>query len=120
MAWESRNGRGRYYTRSRKVNGRIVREYVGSGELAELLAEQDEIQREARRLQAEAWQKEKARLQAEAQAVAALCAEVDLLASAVLLEAGFYRPDRGQWRQKRSWSNDKKDTRRKKEARQPG
>ena len=32
MGWEH----GRYYTRSQKVNGRIVREYVGTGRVAEL------------------------------------------------------------------------------------
>ena len=32
MGWE----RGRYYTRSKKVNGRVVREYVGTGQLAAL------------------------------------------------------------------------------------
>jgi hypothetical protein len=33
MGWD----RGRYYTRSRKVNGRVVREYVGTGPVAPTL-----------------------------------------------------------------------------------
>jgi hypothetical protein len=37
MAWD----RGRYYTRSRKVNGRVDREYLGTGEAAERAARQD-------------------------------------------------------------------------------
>ena len=44
MGWE----RGKYYTRSRKVNGRVVREYVGVGRIGELAAELDAIERDKR------------------------------------------------------------------------
>src|SRR5215212_1642630 len=39
--WERRERGGLYYTKSRKVNGRVIREYVGMGPLAELAAEVD-------------------------------------------------------------------------------
>ena len=46
MGWE----KGRYYTRSRKVKGRVVREYIGAGRIGELTAELDAIERERRDL----------------------------------------------------------------------
>jgi hypothetical protein len=50
MPWES-GPRGRpYYTRTRRENGRVIREYVGVGEVGQRAAEEDE----ARRRQAEA------------------------------------------------------------------
>jgi hypothetical protein len=49
--WERRERGELYYTRSRKVAGRVVREYVGTGPLAKLAAETDaeERRREVRR-----------------------------------------------------------------------
>jgi hypothetical protein len=48
MGWE----KGRYYTRSIKVNGRVIREYVGAGEIGEAAYQMDleeRIDREAKR-----------------------------------------------------------------------
>jgi hypothetical protein len=49
MGWE----RG-YYYRSRKVGGRVVREHVGRGPVAELAAQLDDIRREERKAAAAA------------------------------------------------------------------
>jgi hypothetical protein len=97
MGWD----RGRYYIRSRKVNGRVVREYVGTGRVAELAAQLDALEREQRLLDALAVRDEKADLAALEGDMKALSETTDLLARAALLAAGFHRHKRGEWRKRR-------------------
>lgn len=101
MAWETRNGRGRYYTRSRKVGGRVVREYLGCGEVAELIAESDDLDREVREA-ARGERQRSAAVQRERDAVVALvCDAAQLWSRIALLTAGYQRHDRGEWRRRR-------------------
>lgn len=99
MSWETRGGK-RYYYRSKSVNGRTVKEYVGSGPKAE----------EAARLDAEA-AVERRRKHEEFQALVAkhaeigalmdqLDAECDAMMLAVMTPLGFHKY-RGEWRKKR-------------------
>lgn len=97
MGWE----RGRYYTRSRKVGGRVVREYVGGGMGGVLAAQLDEAERDRLQSEAEDAKRLKAELTDRDGPVEALSAECDLLARAVLLVNGYRRHHRGEWRKKR-------------------
>jgi hypothetical protein len=97
MGWDQ----GRYYTRSRKINGRVTREYVGCGPLAELVAELDADQRAQREAQRAALRAERAELKDLDAALGRVCQEAELLARAALVAAGFRQHKRGEWRKKR-------------------
>jgi hypothetical protein len=97
MGWD----RGRYYTRSKKVNGRLVREYVGGGELAERAARVDAIERQRRENEAADRRAERDELAALDADLQALNETADLAARATLLAAGFQQHKRGEWRKKR-------------------
>jgi hypothetical protein len=96
MVWD----RG-YYYRVRKVNGRVVREYVGGGPLAELAAQTDALLRQERELKAQELRRQKEALAALDAELAALCEQVDLVARAALLAAGYHQHKRGEWRKRR-------------------
>ena len=100
MAWETRNDRGRYYTRSRRENGRVVREYVGCGRKGELAAAADAVRRAERNAEHEQIRAELERAEAIDAELAGLHHTVDLLTRGALLAAGFERHKR-QWRKRR-------------------
>ncbi len=101
MGWETRKGRGRYYTRSKRQNGRVVREYVGTGAAAELAASLDEENRRTRQAEARRLQAEQAAMQALENDVAEVCKLTDLAARIALIATGHHRHHRGEWRRKR-------------------
>jgi hypothetical protein len=97
MGWDKG---GRYYTRSRKIGGRVLREYVGGGELGKLAAAVDADARALRAEKAAVWKAEKARLESLEGNVMALDELAGLLARAALVAAGYHQHKR-QWRRKR-------------------
>jgi hypothetical protein len=98
MGWD----KGRYYTRSRKVNGRVVREYIGAGRIGELTAQLDAIERQ-QRAHKRAERKVAQDLAAEHDALLReLNERVDLAARAALLAAGYHQHKRGEWRKRRA------------------
>lgn len=94
MAWERRKRGSWYYTRSRRVGGRVVRDYLGCGLLGQLAAENDEEARQVRREEREG------PLAVEA-ALATLSPALDALLVSTLEGAGYHR-HKGEWRRRRS------------------
>jgi hypothetical protein len=100
VAWEKRERGGRYYTRSRRSpqDGHVVREYVGSGPLAELAARSDRAKREL--AEAEREKEEMERLKALAAPVLEVSEAAEILAHAHLIAAGYHR-HKGEYRRAR-------------------
>jgi hypothetical protein len=101
MGWEKRERGGLYYTRTRKVDGRVVREYVGGGNLGHIAALQDAQKRRRQEEEAALWEEERDRLEALIALVEEHCEVTEILSRATLLAAGFRRHQRGEWRRKR-------------------
>jgi predicted NAD-dependent protein-ADP-ribosyltransferase YbiA (DUF1768 family) len=99
--WERRERGGLYYYRSRRVNGRVEKEYIGNGSLAKLAAEADALERHQREEEAKAWQAEREQLEALEELTEELCEAAELLTRAALLTAGYRQHHRGEWRKQR-------------------
>jgi hypothetical protein len=104
MAWERRERGERYYTRSRRAEGKVVREYVGGGALGEFAARIDTEERER-------WEAEAARGRAEVKRLEELAAPVvqlyevaEALARAHLIATGCHS-HKGEWRRRRERRN---------------
>ncbi len=101
MGWEKRERGGSYYTRSRKVNGKVRREYIGGGILGELAARMDALERQQREEEAALWREERERLEALDGLTEELNEAAEMLAKAALVAAGYHQHKRGEWRKRR-------------------
>src|SRR5215831_17573518 len=97
MAWE----KGRYYTRSRRRNGRVVREYIGTGSVAVLAAQLDAVERVKRAQERKARRARQAALEALDAPLRELDDRLNIVTEAVFLAAGYRRHHRGEWRKQR-------------------
>ena len=100
MAWEIRPSGHQYYTRSRKVNGKVVREYVGTGLVGQMAADADELYRQEKQAQTDARKAEQTHWEAAVNPLRRLCRESQRLIQAALLGAGYHQHARGEWRRK--------------------
>lgn len=101
MSWETRNGKGRYYTRCVRVGGRFVREYIGAGAYGECIAADDARARAERVDQVAAARAEVEQLSDLDELVAASARSAQVVASQALIAAGYQRHQRGEWRKTR-------------------
>ena len=102
MAWEERSGKS-YYYQKRREGDRVVSEYIGSGYLATLAAQLDQIEQQRQVEAREQWYREQAKQAALDSEIAEYTRLVQTLTAAVLLASGCHRPKR-QWRVKREQS----------------
>ena len=101
MAWETRARGGQYYTRSVRRDGRICREYIGTGPVAETIAAVDLMERSRRQAEHRALAVDRQASLTVEEAVMELDRAVETLARLELVCAGFHQHHRGQWRKRR-------------------
>jgi hypothetical protein len=110
MSWEQGPRGRKYYTRTRRVGGRCVREYLGSGPQAQAGAVADALRRAERQAEAAARRQEMERLRAVDGLVLELFEAASLVASAALAASGLHKHG-GQWRAKRHGGDERNEER---------
>jgi hypothetical protein len=101
VGWEIRERGGPYYTRSRRMEGRVVREYLGAGLVGRLSAEADRIKRERAEAEKVRHKRELKHLEALVSPAAELWEAAEVLVRAELLACGYHK-HKGEWRRERS------------------
>ena len=99
MAWEPR-GPQTYYYRSVRRNGRVTKDYLGTGPLAEFSAAEDAARHAQRQAAAEAWRQEQAARDALNRQIDTWWDMSTVLLKATLYTEGYYQHDRGAWRKR--------------------
>ncbi len=100
MGWEKR-GSGQYYYRKKRVNGRVVSEYVGAGVLAEATQMIDQMESENNELQKQREKDEKEQAAAIDVAVDQNLESIGELIESALTGWGYHKV-KGEWRKKRT------------------
>ena len=101
MGWETRKRGGRYYTRSRRVGGRVVREYVGGGVIGELAADVDALERAERTAHDEEFRQQQSENRELDEMIDGFSSGIDVIVATTLESAGYHRHKRGEWRRRR-------------------
>jgi hypothetical protein len=99
VAWE-RRGSNLYYYQSQRIDGRVRKSYVGTGDVAQTIAYADEAIRQSRAAHSERARVELEDARALASAGEELCQAAGILAAAELVASGYHR-HKGEWRMRR-------------------
>ena len=102
MGWEERRGRP-YYYRSVREGNRVRKEYIGSGQIAQALAQADETIRHCREEEAARWREERERVEDLVAPLLELSEATRVLVRAHLVAGGWHRHN-GEWRKVREHS----------------
>ena len=100
MAWEERGG-SLYSYRSVRYGERVKKEYLGRGEVAQLIAHADETRRRVREARRKQVREELARMEEIMAPVLEIDEATWVLIRAHLVAGGYHRR-RGEWRRERS------------------
>ena len=98
--WKTINGH-RYYYKSERERGRVKSTYFGAGEAGTLIAQMVVFDRLDRVAERERLREERQESDAEETAVSEWFDQVQAVADAAMVEAGFHQ-HKGQWRRKRA------------------
>jgi hypothetical protein len=107
MGWETRRNGRRYYYRSRRENGRVIREYVGGGERGRLAAEADAAARRAAATARRSHREIEQPIEELEIQLAEVAKLVDITVTCELLVAGWNCHHR-QWRSKAHVGNNRR------------
>jgi hypothetical protein len=101
VSWETQRGRRVYY-RAKKVAGKVVRSYAGSGLIGEQAAQEDARLRAIRETEQQGRNDIRRRWNEFDIAVRDASNSVELLFRADLIAAGYHQHAHGAWRHKRT------------------
>jgi hypothetical protein len=99
MGWERRNY-GLYYYRKKRYGKKVISEYIGTGQTAELIEELDKSERQEREITRLEWQEYQAEIKGVEAEVIQVDKTIQSLLRATLLASGHH-PHKGEWRRMR-------------------
>jgi hypothetical protein len=99
MGWKFINGH-KYYYKQERERGRVKSTYFGAGESGSLMAAWVTLERLEKAAERERERQQREESDTEERAVSAWFDDVQAVADAVLIAAGFHK-HKGQWRRRR-------------------